>query len=145
LKQTVELRLKHQRARIEQLKNARDPELDADVMEAFLQNQMAFEPFDIKPSEERIKQRQAEHQRRQLALSKPLGQLPIAESKPIRGSDRYAANYGFARRAGMLVRMTVHYRDLFDGLPTTAEWLCGRGCIDLKFNAKGFGAGVDED
>lgn len=144
-KRLVDLRHQHQRVRLEQLKNTRDPELDADVIDAFALTQLVFEPLGEKPTDEQFKQHQLNHQRRQLTIGKLLGQLPIENEKPVRGTDRDAVNYGHSQRAGMLFRMSIHYRDVFEGLPATVEWLCERGCLDIKFNAKAIGGDVDDE
>lgn len=144
-KRSVDLRHQHQRARLEQLKNTRDPELDADVIDTFTLTQLVFEPLGDKPTDEQFNQHQLNHQRRQLAIGKLLGQFPMEDDKPVQGADRDAANYGHAQRAGMLFRLSIHYRDLFEGLPATAEWLCARGCIDIKFNARAIGGEVDDE
>jgi Zn-dependent protease len=69
-----------------------------------------------------------------IELGARLGQLPLADGVPVGGVDRYACRCGTVSRAGLLVRFAgVNFARASDGAPALADWLAGKGCVDLKY------------
>jgi hypothetical protein len=68
------------------------------------------------------------------ALGQRMGQLPIVEGQVVPAADRHCTRYGHVVRSGLLLRFNgLNFVQIADGLPALAEWLCGKGCVDLKY------------
>jgi hypothetical protein len=71
----------------------------------------------------------------QRGLGQRMGQLPIADEQVVPGADRHSTRYGHVVRSGLLLRFNgLNFMQIADGLPALAEWLCGQGCVDLKYD-----------
>ena len=70
-----------------------------------------------------------------------LGQVPLENEQPS-GRDRLelAQNF-FVSRNGLLLSIPfISFTRTDHGLPRMAEWLCGKGCLDVKYAINNFGA-----
>lgn len=65
---------------------------------------------------------------------KLMGQLSLAGDVVAPGEDRYAVRWGTVTRNGLLLSFHwVSFANLSEGAPALAEWLCAKGCRELKY------------
>ena len=79
-----------------------------------------------------------------------LGQVPLENEQPIGKERLEMAQGGFVHRNGLLLSVQfISFTRTDHGLPRMAEWLCGKGCLDVKYSINNFGldglGGLDLD
>jgi hypothetical protein len=123
-------------------------------MDAAIEEPEPAPPKKPKPDQEMTKEEKAQARmaaflRKQDILKKRMavrmGALPLEGDKPRPGSDLDAGSVGAMVRIDLALRfeylLLPHPQQ---GLPTLAEWLCKRGCQQLRYELVG-PAGGDED
>ncbi|MDB6122835.1 MAG: hypothetical protein JWQ71_1828 [Pedosphaera sp.] len=77
-------------------------------------------------------------------LGPRLGQLPT-EADAKAEDKRYSSHWGSVSRNGLLLSISwVSFDHVFEGGPAFANWLCTKGCIDLKYDLQPGGFGFDD-
>jgi len=78
-------------------------------------------------------QRAVERAKRNREMGQRMGQLPLENGKPKLGDERFSAS-GHVQRTGLLLRFDwLWFKQVGEGLPALAEWLCSEHCIDFKY------------
>ncbi len=73
-------------------------------------------------------------------LGELLGQIPLEGDQPKEQDKLELVHGGFVQCNGLLVSIeTLSFMRIDRGLPRLAEWLCGKGCIDVKYAINNFG------
>ena len=73
-------------------------------------------------------------------LGELLGQIPMEGDHPKEQDTLELVHGGFVQCHGLLVSIeTLSFMRIDRGLPRLAEWLCGKGCIDVKYAINNFG------
>lgn len=67
-------------------------------------------------------------------LASRMGQLPLEGDQPKALDARYSTHWGTVSREGLIISFPfLSFQNIFDGAPALADWLCSKGCIDLKY------------
>jgi Zn-dependent protease len=137
-------RLSHRHRALEQLhwsavRQEGDSRVDTGLVDLYAHRPAVPEPLEAEGQDptgvQRVDQEyaaalQAWHR----ALGQRMGQLPIVEGQVVPAADRHCTRYGHVVRSGLLLRFNgLNFVQIADGLPALAEWLCGKGCVDLKY------------
>jgi len=70
--------------------------------------------------------------RKQLAVL--LGQLPLTDGEASLADKRFGATGGYTTRIGLIHQISyVTLNREVDGVTAITEWLCARGCVDVKY------------
>ncbi len=80
-------------------------------------------------------------------MARRMGSLPFKDGKPEPGSNRETGHTGRISRQGRALTIDrATFRDLSQGFPALAEWLCHRGCCGLEYtiSVRTFPFGEDE-
>jgi Zn-dependent protease len=78
----------------------------------------------------------------QLELAQRMGQLAVVNGTV---DKRYAARFGVAAQNGLLIKVPwVSFECIDTGPAALADWLCGKGCVDLKYDFQSGAAWADE-
>ncbi len=73
-----------------------------------------------------------------------MGQLPLRDERPALADERYSSQGGSVTRNGLILTFRwLMFRQVFDGAPAFADWLCSKGCIDMRYDLQ-MGGGLDE-
>ena len=80
-------------------------------------------------------------------LAQRMGQLPLVDNHVAAADDRFCAQSGTVYTQGRAVHLNwLSFRRLNDAAPALVDWLCGKGCTDLKYDIRpGTAGGLEED
>jgi Zn-dependent protease len=74
-----------------------------------------------------------------------MGQLPLENGKPKPGAERVSAS-GHVRIVGSRLRFDwMSFRQLDEGLPALAQWLCSAHCTDFKYRFNPIATAEEDD
>lgn len=74
-----------------------------------------------------------------------LGQIKFEDEKPVRQHAVYAARYGSVSQDGTQLQFGITFNDLFHGPAGLVQWLCARGCSDIKYRIYASSYGDEEE
>lgn len=80
-------------------------------------------------------------------IGQRMGQLPLVNGRVTPNEDRFSTRGGLVSSKGRALHLGwVSFQRISDGAPALIDWLCGRGCTDLKYDIlSGTGSDRDED
>jgi hypothetical protein len=74
-----------------------------------------------------------------------MGQLPLENGKPKPGAERFSAS-GHVRIVGSRLRFDwMSFRQIDEGLPALAQWLCSAHCTDFKYRFNPIATAEEDD
>ncbi len=79
-----------------------------------------------------------------LDIGARLGQMPLVDGNPKRGSDRYSATGGVVREGVQLRFPYLSCCRAFDGPEAMVEWLRAKGCTEFRYGFGGAIAGTED-
>jgi Zn-dependent protease len=122
-RQMTELVEDLERQRLNKLKSGTDGPVDVEVIDLFA----ALPAMNTKTNRDGMMRTLQEIARR-------MGQLPLENNRVTPGADRFATHGGWASSKGRLVHLSLlSFRRIRDGAPALIDWLCAKGCTDLKY------------
>ena len=80
-------------------------------------------------------------------IAQRMGQLPLMNDRVAPSDDRFSTSGGSVSSKGRTLLLNwISFKRISDGAPALIDWLCGRGCTDLKYDIRsGTGSNRDEE
>ncbi len=78
-------------------------------------------------------------------IAQRMGQLPLVNGRVTPGEDRFSTRGGMVSGKARALHLSwLSFQRISDGAPALIDWLCGKGCTDLKYDIRS-GTGSDRD
>jgi len=122
--------------RLNRLKSGEEGPMDAAVIEQF--NSI---PAITTETNQEVTERALQE------IARRMGQLPLVNGRVIPSEDRFSTRGGLVSSKGRTLQLSwLYFQRISDGAPALIDWLCGRGCTDLKYDIRsGTGSNRDEE
>jgi Zn-dependent protease len=118
--------------RLNKLKAGEEGPVDATIIDLF----NALPPISTRTNREAFRKTQQE-------ISRRMGQLPLVNDRGASSDGRFSTRGGLVSSKGRALHLSwLSFQRLSDGAPALIDWLCAKGCADLKYDLRS-GAELD--
>jgi hypothetical protein len=117
---------------LRRLADLNDGTVDTEVVKQYIEQQKkpASDETGADEDEEPASLKDPGYQR----MAARMGQIELADGKPVNGSDRFSAKFGSAHHTTLVINIPfLNFDDAAEGAPALVRWLDARGCQGMKY------------
>jgi hypothetical protein len=117
--------------------------VDTNIIQLYIVQQDILE--DARQAATNIEARLEEMRMPVREMARHMGQVPLVDEHPSPSAARYLVQSGGVERKKQRLTISwISFTCVAEGAPALADWLCAKGCTDLRYHFQsGFGENDD--